>query len=71
MKRTSTLAWVLLAPVALLAFAAGLFACAEKCQMNDPRTICNAYGAPDIGKDAGIVRPEDASVARPEDAAAE
>lgn len=38
-----------------------LLACGERCQINDPRSECNAYGAPDKYKDAGFVRPDDAS----------
>lgn len=32
-----------------------LVACGERCQINDPRSECNAYGAPDKYKDANIV----------------
>lgn len=38
-----------------------LLACGERCQINDPRAECNAYGAPDKYKDAGFVRPDDAA----------
>jgi hypothetical protein len=35
-----------------------LAACGERCQINDPRSECNAYGAPDKYKDANIVTSE-------------
>ena len=35
--------------------------CGERCQVNDPRSECNAYGAPDKYKDANIVTSSDAS----------
>lgn len=35
--------------------------CGERCQVNDPRSECNAYGAPDKYKDANIVTSNDAS----------
>jgi hypothetical protein len=48
-----------------LSLLAGIFgsivACGERCQVNDPRSECNAYGAPDKYKDANIVSSSDAS----------
>lgn len=41
--------------------AASVVACAERCQVNDPRAECNAYGAPDKYKDANVVSSSDAS----------
>ena len=41
--------------------AASMLACGERCQVNDPRSECNAYGAPDKYKDANIVTSSDAS----------
>lgn len=38
-----------------------IVACGERCQVNDPRSECNAYGAPDKYKDANIVTSSDAS----------
>jgi hypothetical protein len=52
--------------VVLAAVFAGIsgsiVACGERCQVNDPRSECNAYGAPDKYKDANMVTsPSDAS----------
>jgi hypothetical protein len=41
--------------------SASILACGERCQVNDPRSECNAYGAPDKYKDANIVTSGDAS----------
>lgn len=41
--------------------SASIVACGERCQVNDPRSECNAYGAPDKYKDANIVSSSDAS----------
>ena len=39
----------------LLGLSRALLGCGERCQINDPRSECNAYGAPDKYKDANIV----------------
>jgi hypothetical protein len=52
--------FVLLACI-LAAISGSVVACAERCQVNDPRSECNAYGAPDKYKDANIVSSSDAS----------
>jgi hypothetical protein len=44
-----------------LGISASVVACGERCQVNDPRSECNAYGAPDKFKDANIVSSGDAS----------
>lgn len=44
-----------------LGVSASAVACGERCQVNDPRSECNAYGAPDKYKDANIVGSGDAS----------
>ncbi len=52
--------------VVLVLFLAGvsraLLGCVDRCQMGDTRPQCNAYGAPDLHRDAGIAAPADAAV---------
>ena len=45
----------------LAGISGSIVACGERCQVNDPRSECNAYGAPDKYKDANIVTSSDAA----------
>ena len=57
-----TAAFFVLAASVFAGISASVLACGERCQVNDPRSECNAYGAPDKYKDANIVTsPSDAA----------
>jgi hypothetical protein len=54
-------AFFVLVAAVFAGISASVLACGERCQVNDPRSECNAYGAPDKYKDANIVTSSDAS----------
>lgn len=54
-------AFFVLTACALAGISSAIVACAERCQINDPRPMCNAYGNPDKYKDANFVSTSDAS----------
>lgn len=60
LARKKAVLFVLVAS-ALAGISASIVACGERCQVNDPRSECNAYGSPDKYKDANIVSASDAS----------
>lgn len=51
-------AFVVVVAAVFAGISASIVACGERCQINDPRSECNAYGAPDKYKDANIVTSE-------------
>ena len=62
LHHVKTAAFFVLAASVFVGISASVLACGERCQINDPRSECNAYGAPDKYKDANIVTsPADAA----------
>lgn len=53
--------FLVVAACVVAGISGSVVACGERCQVNDPRAECNAYGAPDKYKDANIVTSSDAS----------